>query len=102
VPSYLVLPNSTLRAIAETRPQTRDELARIRGVGPRALAKFGDELLSMLSVSSGSSTPHVSANEGPELRQGALLPEDEEVVVAIELDQPPVRDLVQKPLVSSG
>ena len=45
VPRYVVLTDSALRAIAETRPQSRDDLARIKGVGPRTLAKFGDEVL---------------------------------------------------------
>jgi ATP-dependent DNA helicase RecQ len=47
VPPYLVLSDSTLQAIAEQRPQHRYELARIRGVGPRTLAKFGSELLQL-------------------------------------------------------
>jgi ATP-dependent DNA helicase RecQ len=47
VPPYLVLPNSALRAVAEAQPRSRDELARIRGVGPRTLAKFGDDLLRL-------------------------------------------------------
>jgi hypothetical protein len=48
VPSFAVLTDSTLRDIAERRPGTREELARTRGVGPRALAKFGDALLAMV------------------------------------------------------
>jgi ATP-dependent DNA helicase RecQ len=47
VPAYAVIPNAVLRAIAEGRPQTRLDLARIRGVGPRTLAKFADELLDL-------------------------------------------------------
>jgi ATP-dependent DNA helicase RecQ len=49
VPPYTVLLDSTLRRIAETKPQTRDELARIKGIGPRALARFGDLLLELLA-----------------------------------------------------
>jgi RecQ family ATP-dependent DNA helicase len=49
VPAYAVLPDSTLHTIAEERPQTRLELARIRGVGPRTLAKFSDDLLLLSS-----------------------------------------------------
>lgn len=49
VPRYVVLTDAALCAIAETRPRTREDLARIRGVGPRALAKFGDQLLTLLS-----------------------------------------------------
>jgi ATP-dependent DNA helicase RecQ len=47
VPAYVVLPDSALRAIVEERPRSRYELARIRGVGPRTLAKFGDELVRL-------------------------------------------------------
>ncbi|HEV7365152.1 MAG TPA: ATP-dependent DNA helicase RecQ [Gemmatimonadales bacterium] len=51
VPRYVVLTDSALRAIAETRPGTRGDLARIKGVGPRSLAKFGDDLLTLLRPS---------------------------------------------------
>ena len=50
VPAYAVIPDSVLRAIALARPGTRLDLARIRGVGPRTLAKFADDLLSIVSV----------------------------------------------------
>jgi ATP-dependent DNA helicase RecQ len=42
---YLVLGDETMRTVAQARPQNREELARVRGVGPRTLAKFGDDLL---------------------------------------------------------
>jgi superfamily II DNA helicase RecQ len=45
VPNYSVLTDAALRAIATERPQTREELARVPGVGPRMLAKFGDDVL---------------------------------------------------------
>lgn len=45
VPPYLVIPDGVLRAISDARPQTRIDLARIRGVGPRTLAKFAGDLL---------------------------------------------------------
>jgi superfamily II DNA helicase RecQ len=47
VPAYAVIPDSTLLSIADRRPRSRWELARIRGVGPRTLAKFGDDLLRL-------------------------------------------------------
>ena len=47
VPPFLVVQDMVLRAIAETRPENRMDLARIRGVGPRLLAKFADDLLSL-------------------------------------------------------
>jgi ATP-dependent DNA helicase RecQ len=47
VPPFLVISDSVLRGIAAERPQTRLDLARIRGVGPRLLAKFADDLLRL-------------------------------------------------------
>jgi DNA helicase-2/ATP-dependent DNA helicase PcrA len=51
VPRYVVLSDSTLQAIASARPQNRDDLTKIKGVGPRTLAKFGDDVLSLMRES---------------------------------------------------
>ncbi|HEU4681181.1 MAG TPA: ATP-dependent DNA helicase RecQ [Gemmatimonadales bacterium] len=59
VPAYAVVPDGVLAAIADQRPETRIELSRIRGVGPRTLAKFGEDLLRL---SSGKSSALVSSN----------------------------------------
>jgi ATP-dependent DNA helicase RecQ len=47
VPPYAVITDVVLRDISVARPQSRIDLARIRGVGPRLLAKFADDLLSL-------------------------------------------------------
>jgi len=52
VPRYLVMTDSLLSSIANHRPTTRAELARIPGLGPRALAKFGDDLIRLVQTSS--------------------------------------------------
>ncbi|MFL5537269.1 MAG: HRDC domain-containing protein, partial [Gemmatimonadales bacterium] len=52
VPAYTVLPDSALSRIATQRPCTRLELAKVQGVGPRALAKFGDTLLEITGLAS--------------------------------------------------
>jgi superfamily II DNA helicase RecQ len=49
VPPYAVIPNAVLSAIAESCPRSRLDLARVRGVGPRTLAKFGDDLLQLVA-----------------------------------------------------
>jgi ATP-dependent DNA helicase RecQ len=49
VPPFLVLSDAVLRAILAARPESRLDLARIRGVGPRALAKFAGDLLRLLA-----------------------------------------------------
>jgi ATP-dependent DNA helicase RecQ len=45
VPEYAVIPDGVLHAIASAQPRSRLDLARIKGVGPRTLARFGDDLL---------------------------------------------------------
>jgi len=52
VPAYTVLSDSALRSIAAQRPCTRLELAKVQGVGPRALAKFGESLLEITGLKS--------------------------------------------------
>jgi superfamily II DNA helicase RecQ len=49
VPAYAVIPDGVLRAIAGAQPRSRLDLARIRGVGPRTLAKFGEDLLRLIT-----------------------------------------------------
>ena len=98
VPGYTVIPDGVLRAIAAAQPRSRLDLARIRGVGPRTLAKFGDDLLGILAFPSDSSGCGASAKKVPKLGEGVLLPENEHVMVAIQLNQPSVGDLTHEPL----
>jgi DNA helicase-2/ATP-dependent DNA helicase PcrA len=49
VPAYTVFTDATLQAMAEIRPATLDELAKISGVGPIKLTRYGEELLALLS-----------------------------------------------------
>ncbi|HEX2251521.1 MAG TPA: HRDC domain-containing protein, partial [Gemmatimonadales bacterium] len=66
VAPYVVLTDSTVRAIVEARPTTREELARVRGVGPRTLAKFADDLLSRLRLSPAPENPSIAPNAADE------------------------------------
>jgi ATP-dependent DNA helicase RecQ len=50
LPAYRVLTDATLTAIASTRPQSRPELAKVPGVGPRLLEKFGADLLRLVTA----------------------------------------------------
>jgi DNA helicase-2/ATP-dependent DNA helicase PcrA len=52
VPAYVVFHNSTLAEIAERRPRTLGELARVPGVGPAKLERYGDEVLAALAAAS--------------------------------------------------
>jgi ATP-dependent DNA helicase UvrD/PcrA len=55
VPAYVVFHDSTLSAIAERRPGSRAELARISGVGPTKLDRYADEVLALVTETSASS-----------------------------------------------
>jgi DNA helicase-2/ATP-dependent DNA helicase PcrA len=48
VPPYVVFSDATLVAIADARPQSRDGLAQISGVGPTKLARYAVPLLDVL------------------------------------------------------
>jgi DNA helicase-2/ATP-dependent DNA helicase PcrA len=47
-PAYCVFDNKTLVAIAERRPDSLEQLARVPGVGPAKLARFGPAVLDLL------------------------------------------------------
>lgn len=45
LPPFMILHDSTLRAIAEQRPASMNELARISGIGGGKLARYGERLV---------------------------------------------------------
>ncbi|WP_106399606.1 ATP-dependent DNA helicase UvrD2 [Actinocorallia populi] len=47
VPVYVVLTDATLQAIAEQRPSSRAELARVGGIGAVKLEKYGSAVLAL-------------------------------------------------------
>jgi DNA helicase-2/ATP-dependent DNA helicase PcrA len=49
VPAYVVFTDATLVAIAESLPADQAALARIAGVGPAKLAKYGPDVLEVLA-----------------------------------------------------
>ena len=49
VPAYVIFPDRSLREMARARPRTNGELARVHGVGPARLEKFGAAFLEVLS-----------------------------------------------------
>jgi len=54
VPPFLVFPDATLRAIAEAKPRSLDDLASVKGIGPAKLAGFGDAVLEALGRAGGA------------------------------------------------
>ncbi len=48
VPAFVIFHDSTLRNIAEQRPQSMDALARVGGIGGSKLARYGERLLDIV------------------------------------------------------
>ena len=48
MPAYVVLHDATINEIAAARPATARELARITGIGPTKLERYGDDILSIV------------------------------------------------------
>jgi DNA helicase-2/ATP-dependent DNA helicase PcrA len=53
VPAYVVFPDETLRSIAAQRPASREGLARIPGLGPGRLDRYGAAVLALCAEPSG-------------------------------------------------
>jgi hypothetical protein len=49
VPGFRVLSDAAIDALTAGLAHDRASLARLPGIGPRALAKFGDELLCLVA-----------------------------------------------------
>jgi DNA helicase-2/ATP-dependent DNA helicase PcrA len=49
VAAFIVASNAVLQAMAEARPATLEELARVPGIGPMKLELYGDELLAVVA-----------------------------------------------------
>ena len=49
VPPYVVFHDSVLHEIADVRPATLGELARVTGVGPSKLERYGDDVLAAVA-----------------------------------------------------
>ncbi len=49
VPAYVVLHDATLRELASVHPQSHEELAGIKGLGPVKIERYGDDLLAVLT-----------------------------------------------------
>jgi RecQ family ATP-dependent DNA helicase len=55
-PAFTIAHDSTLRAIAATRPSTPERLLEIRGIGPSFIAKYVDAVLGIVADSDDAAT----------------------------------------------
>ncbi|SDD39597.1 ATP-dependent DNA helicase RecQ [Paracoccus isoporae] len=49
VPAYVIFPDRTLQEMAERRPKTLDDMARINGVGAKKLESYGTAFLEVIA-----------------------------------------------------
>ena len=49
LPAYMICSNSELISLAKTRPETIEQLIKIKGFGEQKIAKFGDEIIALLN-----------------------------------------------------
>lgn len=49
VPSFMICHNTELMTIAKVKPQSLEELLRIKGFGEQKISKFGDEIIALLN-----------------------------------------------------
>jgi len=52
VPAYVIFHDSTLREIAEARPASLSELAKVNGVGRTKLERYGEAMLAAVAAAS--------------------------------------------------
>jgi ATP-dependent DNA helicase RecQ len=52
MPAYVIFHDATLRQIAASRPSTAEELALVNGVGETKLARYGQQILDVLTEAS--------------------------------------------------
>ena len=50
IPAFRIMPNRTLDAIAEARPQSEAELLAVHGMGPTLVKKYGEKLLAIVAA----------------------------------------------------
>jgi exodeoxyribonuclease VII large subunit len=79
VEPYRIFPNATLELLLMAHPETLEELAAVKGMGPKKIKQFGMELLACLSEASAESKtvsydePADAATSGTPLTVGQYL-----------------------------
>ncbi|MBK9518102.1 MAG: ATP-dependent DNA helicase RecQ [Anaeromyxobacter sp.] len=48
VPAYVVFPDATLAEVAARKPRSEDQLAEVKGIGPKKLEAYGADLLRLV------------------------------------------------------
>ncbi len=96
VPAYVIFPDRTLIEMAEKRPMTLDDMARIGGVGAKKLERYGDTFLEVIAGEAEAVHPARRKLAGRE--QGEIY--DQLLEVQSQLSRGP--DGIDKPLTCSA
>jgi len=65
MPLYMIVSNRTLEELAAVRPQSREALLTISGIGQRKLEQYGRDLLELLVTETVNSQPDVPVSAEP-------------------------------------
>lgn len=49
LPAYMICSNSELISLVKTRPESLEQIIKIKGFGDQKIAKFGDEIIALLN-----------------------------------------------------
>jgi len=49
LPAYMICSNSELTSLVKIRPESLEQLLKIKGFGDQKIAKFGDEIIALLN-----------------------------------------------------
>ncbi|MGB3176319.1 MAG: DNA helicase RecQ [Albidovulum sp.] len=71
VPAYVIFPDRTLIEMAEKRPSTLDEMARVNGVGAKKLESFGAAFLEVI-IGAGAEDMHPARRKLAGRGEGAV------------------------------
>ena len=96
VPAYVIFPDRTLIEMAETRPMTLDDMARVGGVGAKKLERYGDTFLEVIAGEAAALHPARRKLAGRD--QGEIY--DQLLAVQNDLSRGP--DGIDKPLTCSA
>jgi superfamily II DNA helicase RecQ len=50
LPSFMICSNAELITLSRTRPETIDQLSKIKGFGGQKIAKFGEDIIALLNA----------------------------------------------------
>lgn len=64
VPAYVIFPDRTLIEMAQSRPQSLDDMARVNGVGAKKLESYGAEFLQVIAGETAAMHPARKALAG--------------------------------------